>query len=242
MVKREIVGVMHLRIRVVVSSELKRRVREGRERARRRRERRKAKIRARAGVHGSDGRKRRRSDVGLGEDDAADQDGESATWVSLSPKTARKQTRMRRVMSAESAQANSLRSTLSPVNSSDEEQENAEADDEDEGSDFEPEPPTYEDTFSPTSSEEEDENEDEVANGRMFEYDDDDEGDTSASGGVGVGNGDVSVNGSGGAGLGEDNLNPEIISDPSQATAQQRRWLAAMSVGKEPRVARRFAL
>jgi len=39
-----------------------------------------------------------------------------------------------------------------------------------------------------------------------------------------------------------DDLSPSIISDPGKATPLERRWLAAMSVGKEPEIERRFEL
>lgn len=38
----------------------------------------------------------------------------------------------------------------------------------------------------------------------------------------------------------EDNLAPSMINDPGRATPLQRRWLSAMSDGKEPYIARRF--
>lgn len=38
----------------------------------------------------------------------------------------------------------------------------------------------------------------------------------------------------------EDHVGPSIINDPGKATPMQRRWLSAMSEGKEPVVARRF--
>jgi hypothetical protein len=37
-------------------------------------------------------------------------------------------------------------------------------------------------------------------------------------------------------------LTPCIISDPGRATPLERRWLAAMSVGKDPEIVRRFEL
>ncbi|RDB26023.1 Nitrogen permease regulator 3 [Hypsizygus marmoreus] len=40
----------------------------------------------------------------------------------------------------------------------------------------------------------------------------------------------------------EDHLRPSMISDPGRATPMQRRWLAAMSDGKEPQIAKRFQL
>jgi hypothetical protein len=40
----------------------------------------------------------------------------------------------------------------------------------------------------------------------------------------------------------EDDLLPSMISDPGRATPLQRRWLLAMSEGKEPHIARRFQL
>ncbi|KAF8962737.1 nitrogen permease regulator of amino acid transport activity 3-domain-containing protein [Flammula alnicola] len=40
----------------------------------------------------------------------------------------------------------------------------------------------------------------------------------------------------------EDHLSPSIINDPGKATPMQRRWLSAMSEGKEPAIARRFEL
>jgi hypothetical protein len=40
----------------------------------------------------------------------------------------------------------------------------------------------------------------------------------------------------------EDDLFPSMISDPGRATPLQRRWLLAMSEGKEPHIARRFQL
>ncbi|KAG6830047.1 hypothetical protein H0H92_002465 [Tricholoma furcatifolium] len=40
----------------------------------------------------------------------------------------------------------------------------------------------------------------------------------------------------------EDHLRPSMISDPGRATLLQRRWLAAMSEGKEPHIAERFQL
>ncbi|KAF8626403.1 hypothetical protein AX17_006570 [Amanita inopinata Kibby_2008] len=40
----------------------------------------------------------------------------------------------------------------------------------------------------------------------------------------------------------EDSLAPTMIEDPGRATPIQRRWLSAMSEGKEPHIARRFAL
>lgn len=38
----------------------------------------------------------------------------------------------------------------------------------------------------------------------------------------------------------EDHLQPSMISDPARATPLQRRWLAAMSEGKKPEIAKRF--
>jgi nitrogen permease regulator 3-like protein len=40
----------------------------------------------------------------------------------------------------------------------------------------------------------------------------------------------------------EDDLFPSMINDPGRATPLQRRWLAAMSDGKEAHIARRFQL
>lgn len=40
----------------------------------------------------------------------------------------------------------------------------------------------------------------------------------------------------------EDHLRPSMISDPGRATLLQRRWLAAMSEGKDPIIAKRFQL
>ena len=40
----------------------------------------------------------------------------------------------------------------------------------------------------------------------------------------------------------EDHLLPSMISDPGRATPMQRRWLAAMSEGKKPEIAKRFQL
>ncbi|KAG6894711.1 hypothetical protein C0992_005016 [Termitomyces sp. T32_za158] len=40
----------------------------------------------------------------------------------------------------------------------------------------------------------------------------------------------------------EDHLRPSMISDPGRATLLQRRWLAAMSEGKDPVIAKRFQL
>lgn len=40
----------------------------------------------------------------------------------------------------------------------------------------------------------------------------------------------------------EDHMWPTIIDDPGKATPMQRRWLAAMSDGKEPTITRRFEL
>ncbi|KAF8072057.1 nitrogen permease regulator of amino acid transport activity 3-domain-containing protein [Lyophyllum atratum] len=40
----------------------------------------------------------------------------------------------------------------------------------------------------------------------------------------------------------EDHLRPSMISDPGRATPLQRRWLAAMSEGKDPYIAKRFQL
>jgi hypothetical protein len=37
-----------------------------------------------------------------------------------------------------------------------------------------------------------------------------------------------------------DKNSPSIISDPARATPMQRRWLSAMSEGKDPYVAKRF--
>jgi len=39
-----------------------------------------------------------------------------------------------------------------------------------------------------------------------------------------------------------DDISPSIISDPAKARPLERRWLAAMSVGKVPGIARRFEL
>jgi nitrogen permease regulator 3-like protein len=38
----------------------------------------------------------------------------------------------------------------------------------------------------------------------------------------------------------DDSLWPSVIPDPSRATPRQRRWLTAMSEGKDPQIARRF--
>ena len=40
----------------------------------------------------------------------------------------------------------------------------------------------------------------------------------------------------------DDHLFPSMINDPGRATPLQRRWLLAMSEGKEPHIARRFQL
>jgi len=40
----------------------------------------------------------------------------------------------------------------------------------------------------------------------------------------------------------EDHLWPSMINDPGKATPMQRRWLSAMSDGKEPAIAKRFEL
>ncbi|KAF8737621.1 hypothetical protein AX14_012614 [Amanita brunnescens Koide BX004] len=40
----------------------------------------------------------------------------------------------------------------------------------------------------------------------------------------------------------EDSLVPTVIEDPGRATPLERRWLSAMSEGKEPQIAKRFAL
>jgi hypothetical protein len=40
----------------------------------------------------------------------------------------------------------------------------------------------------------------------------------------------------------EDSLVPTVIEDPGRATPLQRRWLSAMSEGKEPQIAKRFSL
>ncbi len=40
----------------------------------------------------------------------------------------------------------------------------------------------------------------------------------------------------------EDSLVPTVVEDPGRATPLQRRWLSAMSEGKEPQIAKRFAL
>lgn len=40
----------------------------------------------------------------------------------------------------------------------------------------------------------------------------------------------------------EDHLSPSMINDPGKATPMQRRWLSAMSDGKEPAIAKRFEL
>lgn len=40
----------------------------------------------------------------------------------------------------------------------------------------------------------------------------------------------------------EDHLWPSMINDPGKATPMQRRWLSAMSEGKEPAIAKRFEL
>lgn len=45
-----------------------------------------------------------------------------------------------------------------------------------------------------------------------------------------------------GWGLLEDTLEPSIISDPGTASPLERKWLAAMSEGKDEYIARRFAL
>ena len=42
--------------------------------------------------------------------------------------------------------------------------------------------------------------------------------------------------------MSEDHLFPSMINDPGRATPLQRRWLLAMSEGKEPHIARRFQL
>jgi len=40
----------------------------------------------------------------------------------------------------------------------------------------------------------------------------------------------------------EDTLEPSIISDPGTASPLERKWLTAMSEGKEEYIAKRFAL
>jgi hypothetical protein len=45
-----------------------------------------------------------------------------------------------------------------------------------------------------------------------------------------------------GWGSSEDTLEPSIISDPGTASPLERKWLAAMSDGKDEYIARRFAL
>jgi hypothetical protein len=45
-----------------------------------------------------------------------------------------------------------------------------------------------------------------------------------------------------GWGSSEDTLEPSIINDPGTASPLERKWLAAMSEGKDEYIARRFAL
>lgn len=45
-----------------------------------------------------------------------------------------------------------------------------------------------------------------------------------------------------GWGTAEDTISPSMISDPGTASPLERRWLAAMSEGKDEHIARRFEL
>lgn len=45
-----------------------------------------------------------------------------------------------------------------------------------------------------------------------------------------------------GWGTAEDTVSPSMISDPGTASPLERRWLAAMSEGKDEHIAKRFEL
>lgn len=159
MLKRDMLITLHLRVRVIVTHDLKLQVRLDREKAL--------------------ARKNKAQDGGgplNGEHNQQEGDPHGVSWMSLSPKSARRYTR--RVPSNDSEH-----SRLSELIIPD--------DDDGELEDF-------------SESVEEDLDEDS------------------------------------GWETAEDNLWPSMINDPSRATPLQRRWLSAMSDGKDPYIARRF--
>ncbi|KAI0671421.1 nitrogen permease regulator of amino acid transport activity 3-domain-containing protein [Trametes maxima] len=180
MLKRDLLIRLHLRIRIIATEELKKLVRkrwEERVAHRRSRSRARSISRGRARSKGGsyDGERRGVSNEGIGPSlETVTESSPVEYWVSLSPKTARKQARQ---MSNEP-----------PA------ERKAEGEDE--------KPDEYDEELLSSSADE----------AKWDEY---------------------YQNG------GDDNI-PSMISDPARATPLERRWLAAMSEGKDPHIVRRF--
>jgi nitrogen permease regulator 3-like protein len=157
MLKRDLLVTLHLRVRTVATPELKQRVRLEREQAKARR------IRT-----GEDSETRGRTISQINEEVM---DDGSPTWLSLSPKTARRETRrLASQSSARSKMSDHIESLIT-----------------------------------------EDEDEDEIGSS-----DPDNEP--------------------------ADDAWPSMIGDPGRATPKERRWLSAMSQGKDPYIVKRFEL
>ncbi|RPD68440.1 hypothetical protein L226DRAFT_548549 [Lentinus tigrinus ALCF2SS1-7] len=189
MLKRDLLIRLHLRIRIIATAELKKRVRKGWEEhvmRKRARSRSRSISIGRSRARGNDSPER-----GLGRRGGADEKSgpnlESVSesspveyWVSLSPKTARKQTRERSPEKVKSKKDS----------------------DEDEDADEREKPEELDDEFVWSSADE----------AKWDEY----------------------------YKAGGNDYVASMISDPARATPLERRWLAAMSVGKEPYIARQF--
>ena len=187
MLKRDMLITLHLCIRVVATQDLKMRVRLAREQA--------GPKRAKAGGRGArrTSEPRSREDIGATADNTQISTS-GTTWVSFSPKSARKYSRRFR--------SNSGDSNLSDLvlKESDGEQSEGEEDVEGDG----------------------DGSDDEDDDGEEEEWEEEEE--------------DEHMHWDNR----ENYLLPTMIHDPGRATPLQRRWLSAMSEGKDASVARRF--
>jgi hypothetical protein len=195
MLKRDMLITLHLRIRVVATQELKMRVRLARERARTKR----AKASGRSNRRTTELKSRQSRP-----EDSPEITSPGTTWVSFSPKSARKYTR--RMQSRHSGDSELSELVLK------------ESDDEGAGDD-------REETDAGNNDEDEDAEDD--------KGDEDDEGDEEEEWEE---QRDEYVNWDNR----ENNLLPTMINDPGRATPLQRRWLSAMSEGKDALVAKRF--
>ena len=175
MLKRDMLITLHLRIRVIATQELKLRVRLAKERA----------LAKKTGWRRQRGRSGLRRELDAEYRDGSEISVQSPTgisWLSLSPKSARKYSR--RLPSNDSGSSKMSELII------------READEEDDEND---------EKIQEDNEECESENED------------------------GIGWDTV-----------EDQLWPSMINDPGKATPLQRRWLSAMSEGKDPYISRRF--
>jgi nitrogen permease regulator 3-like protein len=177
MLKRDMLITLHLRIRIVATQELKMRVRLARVQAK-----------ARKAAEGRRGRKRREHSglrQEIGPDDSPEIPPPRTSWISFSPKSARKHSQR---FPSRDGQLSDL-ALDDDVTSEDEDEEYDHDDDDD---DDEKDDGTKEDT-------------------EYINYDDH-----------------------------KVYLWPTMISDPGRANPLQRRWLSAMSEGKDPEIAKRF--